>query len=42
MGADRLFVVFNILSNSLKYVGLANIIAYPFAYLALEFVTSVF
>ena len=42
MGANRLFVVVNILFSSLKYVGLANIIAYPLSYFALEGVTSVF
>ena len=42
MGADRLFIVINLLSSSLKYVLLANFIAYPLAYLVLETVTDVF
>ena len=42
MGADRFFIVLNILSSSLKYVLLANIIAYPFAFWALDGITSVF
>lgn len=35
MGADRLFIVINLLSSSLKYVLFANFIAYPLAYLVL-------
>ena len=42
MGADRIFIVINLLSSSLKYVLLANFIAYPLAYLVLETVTDVF
>lgn len=42
MGADRAFIVANILAGALKYVALANLIAYPLAYGALQFVTSVF
>jgi hypothetical protein len=39
MGADRLFIVINLLSSSLKYVLFANFIAYPLAYLVLQTVT---
>ena len=35
MGANRLFIVFNLLSSSLKYVLFANFIAYPLTYLVL-------
>ncbi len=35
MGADRLFVIVNILFSAFKYVALANIIAFPLAYIAL-------
>ena len=42
MGANRAFIVANILSGSLKYVLIANILAYPLASVALRVVTSVF
>ena len=42
MGADRTFVVTNILATSIKYLAFANFLAYPFAYLALQGITSVF
>jgi len=42
MGANRFFIIANILRGSLKYVVLANILAYPLAYAALKVVTSVF
>lgn len=42
MGANRAFIVANILAGSLKYVLLANLCAYPLAYIALKVVTSVF
>ena len=42
MGADRSFVVTNILAGALRFVVFANIIAYPLAYLALQGITSVF
>lgn len=42
MGADRAFIVANILAGSLKYVLFANILAYPLASGALKVVTSVF
>jgi hypothetical protein len=35
MGANRLFIIINLLSSSLKYVLFANFIAYPLAYLVL-------
>ena len=42
MGADQLFVVVNVLASALKYVVLANLIAYPLAYLALQQITDIF
>jgi hypothetical protein len=42
MGADRVFIVINLLMSSLKYVAFANLIAYPLAYLALQGITDVF
>lgn len=42
MGANRAFIIINILTGSLKYVALANFFAYPLAYIALQIVTSVF
>jgi hypothetical protein len=42
MGADRAFVVANILAGALKYVALANLLAYPLAYAALYGVTTAF
>ena len=42
MGADRLFIIINILASALKYVAFANLIAYPLAYFALQGITSVF
>lgn len=42
MGADKFFIVVNLLTSSLKYVLFANFIAYPLAYLVLQTVTDVF
>jgi ABC-type antimicrobial peptide transport system permease subunit len=42
MGADRPFIIVNLLTSSLKYVAFANIIAYPLAYLALFGITDIF
>jgi hypothetical protein len=42
MGADRAFIVANILTGSLKYVLGANVIAYPLAYFGLQMVSTVF
>lgn len=42
MGAHRNFVIINILIDSIKYVLIANIIAYPFAYLCMAFVSNIF
>ena len=42
MGANRPFIVANILIGSLKFVAVANLVAYPLAYGALQMVTSVF
>ena len=42
MGANRAFIVANILTGSLKYVVGANLIAYPLAYAGLQMVSSVF
>lgn len=39
MGADKTFIVVNILTDSLKFVGLANILAFPLAHIALFFMT---
>ena len=41
MGADRVFIVANILTGALRYVVFANLIAYPLSYLALGGITSV-
>ena len=42
MGADRAFIVTNILASSLKFVAFSNFLAYPLAYLALQAINSVF
>jgi hypothetical protein len=42
MGADKPFIVMNILISSLRYVGFANLIAFPLSYAALEAITLVF
>jgi hypothetical protein len=42
MGADKPFIVMNILISSLRYVGFANVIAFPLSYAALEAITLVF
>lgn len=42
MGANKFFIIINLLSNSLKYVFFSNAIAYPLAYMTLEVVTDVF
>jgi hypothetical protein len=42
MGADRRFVVINLLTSSMKYVLLANAIAYPIAYYSLSGVSNIF
>lgn len=42
MGANRVYIIVNILAGSLKYVAVANLVAYPLAYLGLQIVTSVF
>ncbi len=42
MGANRIFIVINLLTNSMKYVVLANFIAYPLAYFALGAVSNIF
>lgn len=42
MGADKTFIVVNILTGSLKFVGLANILAFPLAHIALFFMTQFF
>lgn len=39
MGANKLFIVVNLLTSSLKYVLLANFISYPLASLLLDTVT---
>ena len=42
MGANRSFIIANILAGSLKYVAFSNLIAYPLAYLVLNIITGVF
>jgi hypothetical protein len=42
MGANRLFIAINLLTSSLKYVIFANFIAYPFAYIMLKMIGSIF
>lgn len=42
MGADKKFVVINLIFSSFKYVFLSNIIAFPFANLTLGFVSGLF
>ena len=42
MGANRLFIVFSLLSSSMRYVLAANFLAFPFAYLALSGVSGLF
>lgn len=42
MGADRSFIIANILAGSLKYVAFSNLIAYPLAYVVLNIITGVF
>lgn len=42
MGANRLFVVVSLLADSMKYVLLANVIAFPFAYICLYALSALF
>jgi hypothetical protein len=42
IGANRFFVIFVVLIDSLKYVLVANLIAFPFAYIILTFAADVF
>ena len=42
MGANRAFIIANILIGSMKYVLGANVVAYPLAYGALQAISSVF
>jgi ABC-type antimicrobial peptide transport system permease subunit len=42
IGANRVFVIFVVLIDSLKYVLVANIIAFPFAYIILTFAGDLF
>lgn len=42
MGANKTFVILNLLLSSIRYVTIANIIAFPFAYLTLSFISGVF
>ncbi len=42
IGANKLFLVIYILIDSLKYVLISNLIAFPFAYFILRMTTSVF
>lgn len=42
MGANKLFLIIYILINSLKYVLISNVIAFPFAYFILRAMTDLF
>ena len=42
MGANKAFVIFNLIFSSVKYVLISNLIAFPFAYLALSLVSGFF
>lgn len=42
IGANRFFVILVVLIDSLKYVIVANVIAFPFAYVILTFTTDLF
>lgn len=42
MGANRIFVIINILIDSIKYVLISNLIAFPFAYLCMTFISGMF
>ena len=42
MGANRSYVVFTLLVDSVKYVIIANIIAFPFAYISLYSMSAIF
>lgn len=42
MGANKLFLIIYILINSLKYVLISNLIAFPFAYFILRAMTDLF
>lgn len=42
MGANKAFVIFNLIFSSLKYVLISNILAFPFAYLTLGLVSGFF
>lgn len=42
IGANRFFVIFVVLVDSLKYVLVSNLIAFPFAYIILIFAGDLF
>lgn len=42
MGANKAFVIFNLIFSSIKYVLISNVIAFPFAYLTLSLVSGFF
>ena len=42
MGADKKFIVFNLLFSSFKYVFISNIIAFPFANFTLGIISGLF
>lgn len=42
MGAGRSFIIFSLFFDSMQYVILANIIAFPFAYMLLNFISFLF
>jgi hypothetical protein len=42
MGANRIFVIFNLFFGSFKYVAISNFLAFPFAYFSLHMISGVF
>ena len=42
VGANRIFVVINLLLDSIKYVVVSNIVAFPFAYISLGLLSGIF
>lgn len=42
MGAGRSFIIFSLFFDSMQFVILANVIAFPFAYMLLNFISFIF
>lgn len=42
MGANKVFVIFNLIFSSCKYLLVSNLIAFPFAHFTLGFVSTFF